>query len=305
MLVQTFDEAVVLSRIHRSKDDLWWTESCLRLRNFTCTKEGDWDHWRLHDLDRGHLNDAQKEHFETEALWLCARCEDVGTRNGRKLADMALKHSRVVHQIRAINSRKSAKKLPASSFEGLRDVVNLVRGCKVVLTRNVAYLYGLANGTRGKLIGVVCGPGGVGSFPEAVVVEVPECCGPAFYPGEPKWVPFLPLVSWKRNTRMSREQFPLVAGFALTINKAQGLTVKEGVVIHLAGGPKVRPASKHGLPFVASTRSETFHLTAFKHLPPWCDFLKGRCVAHAAGLHERAAEIAQADVGQTFGLDYI
>jgi len=253
---------------------LWWTESCLRLRDFTCTKEGGWDYWRLRDLDRGHVNDAQKEYFETEALWACVRCEDVGTRNGRKLADMTLKHSRVVHQIRAINSSKSAKRLPASSFEGLRDVVNLVRGCKAVLTRNVAHLCGLANGTHGKLIGVVYGPDGVGSFPEAVVVEVPDYCGPAFYPGKPKWVPILPLVSWKRNTRMSREQFPLVAGFALTINKAQGLTVKGGVVIHLAGGPKFRPASKHGLPFVAFTRSETFRPTAFKHLPPRCDFLK-------------------------------
>ena len=75
---------------------------------------------------------------------------------------------------------------------------------------------------------------------------------------------------------MTREQFPVVAGFALTVNKAQGLTVKEGTVIHLAGGKRFRPAAKHGLPFVAWTRSESFHLTAFKHLPPWTDFLKGR-----------------------------
>ena len=33
-LMRTFDEAVMLSRIHRSKDDLGWTESCLRLRVF-------------------------------------------------------------------------------------------------------------------------------------------------------------------------------------------------------------------------------------------------------------------------------
>ena len=46
-----------------------------------------------------------------------------------------------------------------------------MRGCKVMLTRNVAYLYGLANGTRGTLVGVVYGPGGVGTLPEAIVVE--------------------------------------------------------------------------------------------------------------------------------------
>ena len=56
--------------------------------------------------------------------------------------------------------------------------MHLVRGCKVMLTRNVAYMYGLANGTRGKLVGVVYGEGGVGTFPEAIVVDVPGYVGP-------------------------------------------------------------------------------------------------------------------------------
>ena len=86
LLASTFDEAIMLRRIHRSKADMWWTESCLRLRDFTCTKAGDWDVWRQHDLDRGSLTDEQQKYFENEAVWLCARCEDVGTRNGRKLA---------------------------------------------------------------------------------------------------------------------------------------------------------------------------------------------------------------------------
>ena len=80
----------------------------------------------------------------------------------------------------------------------------------------------------------------------------------------------------KEGTRMTRTQFPVVAGFALTVNKAQGLTIKEGVVIHLVGGKRFRPAAKHGLPFVAWTRSESFAMTAFKNLPPWSDFVKGK-----------------------------
>ena len=75
---------------------------------------------------------------------------------------------------------------------------------------------------------------------------------------------------------MTRLQFPVVAGFAMTVNKAQGLTIKEGVVIHLVGGKRFRPAAKHGLPFVAWTRSESFAMTAFKNLPPWNDFIKGK-----------------------------
>ena len=275
-LVQTFKEAIVLSKIHRSKDDLWWTESCLRLRDFTCTREDDYWWWRQHDLDHGHFDEVQKEHFENEALWLCARCEDVGGRNGRKLANMAETEKKLIHQIHAVHSSRSAKKLTSSVFDGLRSVINLVRGCKVVLTRNIAYLYGLANGTRGRFIGVVYGPGGVGSFPEALIIEVLDYCGDPFYADEPKWVPILPMTGVKEGTRMTRTQFPVVAGFALTVNKAQGLTIKEGVVIHLVGNKRFRPAAKHGLGFVAFTRSESFHMTAFKNIPPWHDFEKGR-----------------------------
>ena len=274
-----FTEAIMLSRIHRSEDDLWWTQSCLRLRDFTCTIEDDYDYWRQHDLDRGHLSSEQKKYFEDKAVWLCARCEDVGARNGRKLAHMAEDDKALVHQIHAQHSGNSRtlKKLASSSFDGLRPVVNLVRGCKIMLTRNVAYLYGLANGTRGTLIGAVYKPGApVGTFPEALVVEIPDYCGPVFYGGEPKWVPLLPSTSMREGTRQTRTQFPIVAGFAMTVNKAQGLTIKEGVVIHLVGGKRFRPASKHGLPFVAFTRSESFAMTAFKNIPPWNDFVKGR-----------------------------
>ena len=75
---------------------------------------------------------------------------------------------------------------------------------------------------------------------------------------------------------MTRTQFPVVAGFALTVNKAHGLTINEGVVIHRVDGKRFWPAAKHGLPLVAWTRSESFAMTAFKNLPPWSDFVKGR-----------------------------
>ena len=279
MLLSEFKEAIMLKQIHRSKEDLWWTESCLRLRDFTCTKEGDYDHWRQHDLDRGHLTPEQVEYFEDKALWLCARCEDVGQRNGRKLARMAEDGKELIHQIHAQHSSRgqSVKKVSSAKFDGLRSVINVVRGCKIVLSRNVAYKFGLANGTRGTLISVLYGQGGVGTFPEAMIGEFPDYCGPAFFKDEPKWVPILPLTALTNGTHNpTRTQFPLVAGFALTVNKAQGLTVKEGVVIYLVGGKRFRPASKHGLPFVAYTRSESFAMTAFKNLPPWQDFVKGR-----------------------------
>ena len=121
-------------------------------------------------MDRGHLDDEQRKYFGNEAVWLCARCEDVGSRNGRKLAHMAENNKLMVHKAQAEHSNKSAWKQPATTFDGLRQVIHLVRGCEIALQRNVAYLYRLANSTQGKLVGVVDGPGGVSSFPEAIVV---------------------------------------------------------------------------------------------------------------------------------------
>ena len=54
------------------------------------------------------------------------------------------------------------------------------------------------------------------------------------------------------------------------------MSIKEGVALHLVGSCRFRTAAKHGLPFVAFTRSESFAMTAFKNLPPWGDFVKGR-----------------------------
>ena len=108
-----------------------------------------------------------------------------------------------------------------------------------MLTRNVNYAKGLANGTRGKVVGIVYGSGGLGTFPEAIVVDFPDYDGELhgkFYDDEPTWVPILPMTSVKEGTRLMRTQFPLAAAFALTVNKAQGLTLKEGVVINLVGG---------------------------------------------------------------------
>ena len=59
--------------LHRSKSDLLWTESCLRLRDFVMSYDDDYEVWRQHDLDPGHLTVEQKKYFQTEVVWLCTR----------------------------------------------------------------------------------------------------------------------------------------------------------------------------------------------------------------------------------------
>ena len=99
-----------------------------RLRDFACTKD-DWDWWREHDLDRGHLNEEQRAYFDNEAVWLCVQCEDVGRCNEEYLLKMK-DENLMIHKIEAEHSRyKNARKEPSKVFDGLRSVVHVLRGC--------------------------------------------------------------------------------------------------------------------------------------------------------------------------------
>ena len=103
---------------------------------------------------------------------LCSRCDALGARNGRTLAQMAEKQKYHVHQIHAQHSRKSGRPLPSSVFGGLRNATDLVRRCRAGLNKNIVYLCGLANGTRGTFVGAVHDPVGVCNMNEALLAEV-------------------------------------------------------------------------------------------------------------------------------------
>ena len=51
-------------------------------------------------------------------------------------------------------------------------------------------------------------------------------------------------VSIKEGTLQTREQFPVVTGYALTVYKAQGVTLKEGVVINFTSRKRMRSREK-------------------------------------------------------------
>ena len=227
-LVCAVKGAILFKRVHPWKD-CWWTQSCFLLKNFSNEVQSEfaenYHYWREHGLDRAHFNEEHKEYFHTKAVWLCA-CKDVGTRNGRKLAVLAQESARIVQRIQTMPRVKSDQERSSHAFSGLRSVIKLERKCMVIITCNVAYHHGFVNGTRGILVGFV--------YPErAPLASLPLVivCGPVFYHGQPTWVPISPTTEWHWN--QSRTQFPIVAGFAMTVNKCQGLTIKEGVVINL------------------------------------------------------------------------
>lgn len=114
------------------------------------------------------------------------------------------------------------------------SVITLVRGCKVMITSNIAYQLGLATGTHGRVVRVIYEPGeAVGSFRAAVVVHVPGYSGTPFYASEPKRVPIVPKLSVKQGSNISRCQIPLLPCYTITQHKSSGLTFKEVCALKL------------------------------------------------------------------------
>ena len=81
----------------------------------------------------------------------------------------------------------------------------------------------------------------------------------------------------KQTRRYIRVGLPLRLAYALTIHKAQGLSLLEGAVVDLqVSNPKRNPVAAMGLAFVAWTRVTTWRRLAFRNLPPFADFLAAR-----------------------------
>lgn len=112
-----------------------------------------------------------------------------------------------------------------------------------------------------------------------MVVHFPEYTGVPLLDGLPRtWLP-VPCVEVqnKQTLRYVRVGLPLRLAYALTIHKAQGLSLFEGAVVDLqVSNPKRNPVAGMGIAFVAWTRVTTWQRLAFRNLPQFADFLAVR-----------------------------
>ena len=133
---------------------------------------------------------------------------------------------------------------------------------------------GLCNGARGIVRGLKYTTTAETRRLEFALVEFPSYRGEPFFPEQPKLVP-VPVEAVKARTKpFLMAGLPLRLCYAVTIHKAQGMTVPEGVVIDWKS--KMPLASLVGLPFVAMTRAQTVTKVAVKNLPEYVNFLQPR-----------------------------
>ena len=172
-------------------------------------------------------------------------------------------------RVLAENSSTEAKELVKTEFNGLRQAVHLLLHAPVMLCVNQLWdvktvPLGLMNGARGTVKAIVYRDGespSQGHQPKYVVVAFDDYIGPPFFEAEERrtWVPVPPVnVTETSNQHAWRRQIPLQLCWAVTLLKAQGLTVREGVVVNLRSDGSVNWAASLGAPFVGWTRVECF-----------------------------------------------
>merc|ERR1712115_438797 len=147
-------------------------------------------------------------------------------------------------------SQEEGMKLKPELFQNLDPTLELAVGSLVVITANLAVEHGIMNGTRGILREILYthsdGPSHANvheRMPHTLLIDCPEYSGPPFFdvdthPERRTWIPLRPREhSHENRDGITRIQFPVTLGWAMTTEKAQGMTLRRACIsINQRGG---------------------------------------------------------------------
>ena len=154
----------------------------------------------------------------------------------------------------------------------------------MIITRNLWKEAGLNNGAVCTVKYIVYAHGiKPPDLPAVVLVHCPQYRGPSFFQDEDKVVPIPPVIHrwFQRKKECSRTMIPLVPAYAVTIHKAQGMSLDK-VMINL--GEK---EFCNGLTYTALSRCKKITNLA---LQPFPDFIRIRNLQTSAAFKERLRE---------------
>ena len=272
---QMFNHAVVLEEVMRQSgqapDQILFRQILLNLRNGQVTIE-DWRH--LMKQTPAQLQDLTP--FRN-ALHLHPTVEAVVEHNVSRLRASG-QH---IATIKAVHTGPNASKASPDDAAGLEAIICIAQEARVMLTSNLWTEVGLVNGAMGT-IKAICYQNGKAppDLPTSVTVIFDTYSGPTLHDGT---VPITPIRrTWlTAGAQCSRLQLPLKLAWAVTIHKAQGLTLDK-VVIDV--GTK---EFSSGLTFVACSRVR--HLTDLLFDPPF-PFQRVANLSNSQRLQERLNE---------------
>ena len=286
-LWNTFDEVIVLSAVHRLRTvdqpstdaeheynalALRWVHCLRRVRDADVSLE---DYYWLCDRKRSKLSMSERAQFNNAPVIMDFRritesneqdnCEFY---NARHLRYHAKREGVPVVRFQAVHegiAEEDGQKLDDHRFGQTPATLETAKHARMLLTRNLAVSVGLINGTRLEVVDVLYAPGKhpnhafkANRMPDCIVCNVPHYRGEPYFnvaehPERATWLPFLPRVSRdENNSSVSRLQYPLTLAWALTPQKAQGMTLDKAIV-------NCKQVSNPGVLFVSLSRVRHYY----------------------------------------------
>ena len=194
-----------------------------RLGNNTYT-EDDFYSWQ-ESMDLNAMTPERQKLFTEKGTMLVGEKKQMGTFNEEGIRRL----KEPVCRSAAVNNCAHAKNSKPADADNLYNEMFLAKGVKVVLTRNLWSEAGLVNGSQGFVKYIIYAkdnPTTADAMPEMLLVHFPGYKGPSYLNnGEESVVPIFPTTAvWYTSTGqlMTRKQFPLLYGYAITIHKSQG-----------------------------------------------------------------------------------
>ena len=221
-LYEKFDEETyILTEQMRQRDARFIAEmDSLGNRTFTTAA---YDRW-LASMDLGRMSPERQKLFNETATKLCGKKRDMGDFNEKGIQRL----NKPICRSLAKNNCSMAKSGSLEDADNLQPEMFFAKGAKVVLTKNLWSEAGLVNGSQGIIKYIVYEEGNEASedsMPDMLLVHFPGYKGPSFLgPDEETVVPIFPVTTewFNGKHRLSRTQFPLHYGYAITIHRAQG-----------------------------------------------------------------------------------
>lgn len=243
---RALDTTVRLTQLMRQDGDdeetLQFRHALEELRVYQVSQQS----WQLLNTRvQNQLTADEIESFD-DALRLYFRREEVRMYNHRRLRD----YKQPILKIRSAHTGRGAEGANDDEADGLEPELCICLGARVMLTDNLWVENGLVNGSMGTVRDIVWNEGQdpTKDMPVAIMVEIDDYEGPKF-PGT-NYTPIFPVTRrFEYKSRdCSRTNFPLRPAYAITVHKAQGLTLPR-VVLNLE-----RRDHSPGLSYVAVSR---------------------------------------------------
>ena len=211
-----------------------------------------YDDWKLLSSRVSAVVPDEIESFK-DAVRIYPKKDDVREYNRSKLRDLR----RPVARINALHEGRGADKASSEEAGNLSATLLLSIGARIMLLENIWTERGLVNGAFGVVHDIVwrAEDDPRRDPPFAVLIKFDNYSGPSLTTTEDNDI-IVPIFKSKRefvrgNTPCTRIQFPITLAYAITVHKAQGISVKRAV-LNIANRDFTP-----GLTYVAVSRVET------------------------------------------------